>query len=104
MRISDCRGDSDLGLRSSWHLAQRIPQRSGWICFIWGICRNFEPIRALRGGILCARCQELHRRQARSSLQIDIRNLIYISTKKKLITQRLLFLHMKARSADRDRN
>ena len=32
--ISDCRGDSDLGLHSSWHLAQRMPQRSGRICCI----------------------------------------------------------------------
>ena len=80
--ISDCRGDSDLGLRSSWHLAQRIPQRSGRICFIQGVCHNFEPIRALHGSILCARCQELHRCQARSPLQIDIMNLYYIRTEK----------------------
>ena len=76
--ISECRGDSDLGLRSSWHLAQRMPQRSGRIYFVQGVCHNFEPIRAVHGGILCARCQELHRCQARSPLQIDIMNLYYI--------------------------
>jgi len=80
--ISCCRGDSDLGLLSSWHLAQRMPQRSGRICFIQGVCHNFELIRALHGGILCTRCQELHRRQAWSPLQIDIRNLYYIRTEK----------------------
>jgi len=96
--ISDCRGDSDLGLCRSWHLANRILQRSGRICFQQANRRNSEPIRALHSGIILARCQELHRRQACSPLQIVImiRNLHDIHTKK--------YLHIKAYSADRDRN
>jgi len=80
-----------------------MPQRSGRICFIQGVCHNFELIRALHGGILCTRCQELHRRQARSPLHIDVRNLYYIRTEYP-IAQRLLSRHLKARAANRDRN
>jgi len=80
--ISDCRGDLDLGLCSSWHLANRMLQRSGRICFHHANRRNSEPIRALHSGNILARCQELHRRQACSPLQIDIRNLYDICTEK----------------------
>jgi len=82
-------------------------QRSGWICFQKTNCRNSEPIRALHNGIILARCQELHRRQASSPLQIDImiRNLHDIHTKKHFpIAQRLFPLHIKVLSADRDHN
>ena len=80
--ISDCRGDSDLGLCSSWHLAKKMPLRSGRICFQQANRRNSEPIRPLRSGIFFARCQDVHRRQACSALQIDIRNLYDIHTEK----------------------
>jgi len=103
--ILDCRGDSDLGLCSSCHLAYRMVQRSGRICFQQANRRNSELIRALHSGMIFARWQELHRRQACSVLQIDFRNLYDIHTEKWFsITQRLLSRHLKARSADRDRN
>ena len=103
--ISDCRGDSDLGLCTSWHLAKKMPLRSGRICFQQANRRNSEPIRPLRSGIFFARCQDVHRRQACSALQIDIRNLYDIHTQTKIpIMQRLLSRHLKARSADCDRN
>ena len=80
--ISDCRGDSDLGLCTSWHLAKKMPLRSGRICFQQANRRNSEPIRPLRSGIFFARCQDVHRRQTCSVLQIDIRNLYDIHMEK----------------------
>jgi len=80
--ISDCRGDSGLGLCSSCHLAYRIVQRSGRICFQQANLRNSEPIWELHSGIIFARWQELHRRQDCSALQINMRNLYDIHTEK----------------------
>ena len=103
--ISDCRKGSDLGLCSSWHLAYRVVQRSGRIWFQQANCRNSEPIRALHRGIIFARCQELHRRQACSALQIDIWNLYDIRMEKQFSRpQRLLSQYLKVRCADSDRN
>jgi len=109
--ISDCTGDSYLGLCRSWHLAYRMLQRSGRICFQQANGRNSEPIWALHSCIILtgvkrqyfSRCKELHRRQACSPLQIDTGNLCDIHTEKYLpIAQRLLSWHLKVRSADRD--
>ena len=96
--ISDCRGDSDLGLCSTWHLVNRMLQHIGRICFQKVNRCNSEPILALYSSMILARCQELHRRQACSPLQIDIiiRNLFPIA-------QHSLSRHLKARSADRNR-
>jgi len=103
--ISDCRGDSELGLCSSWHLANRMLQHSGRICFQQANRRDSEPIRALLSGIILARCHELHRHQAFSPLQIDIRNLCHIHTEWFFSRpQRLLSRLLKARCADRDHN
>jgi len=57
-------------------------QRSGRIYFQQANRHNSEPIRALHSGIILARCQELHRRQACFPLQIDIGNLYDIHTEK----------------------
>jgi len=78
--ISNCRGDSDLGLCTSCHIAYRMVERSGQICFQQVNQRNSEPIRALHSCIIFARWQELHRRQACSALQIDTGNLYDIHT------------------------
>jgi len=65
-------------------------QRSGRICFIYGVCRNSEPICTLRSGIfswhLAQKCQELHRRQARSPLQIDIETYIIFEWKNNFLS------------------
>jgi len=80
-------------------------QRSGQICFQQANGHNSEPIRALHSGIILARCQELHRRQACFSVRIDIWNLYDIRTEKQISRpQRLLSQYLKVRCADGDRN
>ena len=80
--ILECRNFWDLGQCSSWHLANRMLQCNGQVCFNQAVRRNSESIPALCSGFFLARCQELHRRQARSPVQIEIRYLFDIRPKR----------------------
>jgi len=80
-----------------------MSQCSGQICFDEAVRHNLDPIRALRDSTLYAKYQGLHRRQAHSPLQIDIRILYEIRVKKN--PYRLLSRHLKcSTNRDRERN
>jgi len=80
--ISKCKWELDLGLCTSSVLAKRMPQRGGEFRLnqrVWPqICRTLP----VRGGILFASTEVVHRPRSNSSLHFDIRNIWQICMRK----------------------
>ena len=80
--MSQCRGESDLGLCMTSVLAQRMLLRSTDFRFLNVFGRNIHRKSVLRSGILFASTEVMHRPRSDSSLHFDMRNIWQVRTGK----------------------